>query len=276
MSSISESKTKAAYAAFQRGEFSTLTAACKAHSVCIKFASPFLRDVLGVRVSRDRFVKRYREMDAAFFSQIDTEVKAYFLGMLSADGSIERDGNRVSWTILDSDASVMYRFLDEVRLPHGLMAEFKVPRSQPMRRLEIYSRRMRDDLLAKGLVPNKSSGIFQPYRDVPVDLLHHYFRGLFDGDGWCSLSGKSPEIGLCNSRAVCEYVKGILDVNGITVGSTVTRNNTTKDNGLYRIRVGSRAKILKLIDRLYADSTVSIERKRVACDAFRQRSTLSI
>ena len=216
-------------------------------------------------------------MNHRFFESIQSEAAAYFLGMLSADGSIERDGNRVSWTILESDAAVMSRFLEEIGLPVDLPREFSLPGSRPMRRLEIFSRQMRNDLIQKGLVPNKSNESFGPYKEIAPEWRHHYFRGLFDGDGWFSLSGKLPEIGLCNTKPICKYVKAILDKEGITGSNAVTRNNTAKDNQLYRLRIGSRQNILTAIDYLYCDATIFIDRKRDACLQFVQQcSALSI
>lgn len=277
MSQISEEKSLAAYHAFQSGESPTFTKACKAQRVCIKFASKFLRERFGITITRDRFWKKYIGMNHRFFENIQSEAAAYFLGMLSADGSIERDGNRVSWTILEGDVAVMARFLEEVGLPVDLFKEFSIPGSQPMRRLEIFSRQMRNDLIQKGLVPNKSNEDFGPYREIAPELRHHYFRGLFDGDGWFSLSGKLPEIGLCNTKSICEYVKSVLDEEGITGSNAVTRNNTAKENQLHRVRIGSRQKILAVIDYLYRDATIFIDRKRDACLQFIQQcSALSI
>src|SRR5690606_8445162 len=49
-------------------------------------------------------------------------------------------------------------------------------------RLNLNSKKMYNDLLDKGITPRKSLTL-KPPKNVPKDLVRHWIRGYFDGDG---------------------------------------------------------------------------------------------
>ena len=54
--------------------------------------------------------------------------------------------------------------------------------SQPQGRLLMRSQKTVNDLIDKGCVKQKSL-ILQPPKNIPDDLIRHFIRGFFDGDG---------------------------------------------------------------------------------------------
>jgi hypothetical protein len=53
-------------------------------------------------------------------------------------------------------------------------------------------KKMVEDLLKLGLIPNKSSYLkFPTFEQVPENLMSHFLRGLFEGDGSIKIQGKN-------------------------------------------------------------------------------------
>lgn len=273
--SITEQKTLKAYDEFEKQLHSTFTKSCKANKVCIKSASKILREKYNITINRDRFYKQHPNMIHDFFSVIDTEEKAYFLGMFTADASLSKNSNRLSWSIKDTDILLMQKFLDNVKLPHTLIQRNNTNFDSIINRIDINSRQIHDDLVSKGLVPAKSYTNMQPYLDIPIDLLHHYIRGIFDGDGWFSLTtvnkNRTIEAGVCNTLGICTFIKSVLTDNDIAIRNNIAKNNNQQNNELYRIRIQSKLEIEKLIDYLYSGSTLYLDRKYDECMMFINR-----
>lgn len=129
-----------------------------------------------------------------FFDVINTEERAYWLGFLYADGCVLdmklSDGTKVPQTIQISisikDIEIIYKFMNDIELDKEIYignAHNKKSVTQYCR-LQVGSRIMCSDLIKHGCTPRKTSTLLFPTKDdVPVNLMKHFVRGFFDGDG---------------------------------------------------------------------------------------------
>ena len=92
-----------------------------------------------------------------------------------------------------------------------------------MKTLRFNSPLMASDLKGWGVVPRKTYiGVFPD--DIPDELLPHFVRGLWDGDG-CIGSGKNARLGFANNEGVVWEVQRILRNIGVRANDYVVRHN---------------------------------------------------
>ncbi|MEE0930544.1 MAG: hypothetical protein UIM53_06045 [Acutalibacteraceae bacterium] len=121
------------------------------------------------------------KLDEDFFENIDSEEKAYFLGLIITDGCIHEDKKRetsVSITLIDEDSYLLEYFRDIIG------SEKKVAHDgRGCSQITIYSNKMAKDLEKYGIVPRKSLSTIFPQNIDNKDMYRHILRGIFDGDG---------------------------------------------------------------------------------------------
>lgn len=122
-------------------------------------------------------------IDEHFFSEIDSEEKAYYLGFLAADGFVTKTGKWVSCQVVFYDAHILEDMRSAVCSTAPLRDVDKrgFPGSKPAKVLTLCSVKLVSDLATYGIIPGKSKTL--PYASIPTDMEQHYIRGLFDGDG---------------------------------------------------------------------------------------------
>jgi len=124
-----------------------------------------------------------------FFDVIDSELKAYWLGFLAADGSIINGtirlnlqyGDRQHIRLLLRDLGSDYPI--RTRIQNGFRGSCLAISSQPM--LVALAR--------FGVIPRKKRTL--PWPDLPEHILRSYFRGFFDANGsWGAKNTSKPMV----------------------------------------------------------------------------------
>lgn len=149
-----------------------------------------------VRDAREQYAKSHR-----YFESIDTEEKAYLLGLLATDGNVS--GNTISLALKARDRILLERFERAI----GLRPSSIRPMLKGMLRTAVTSAEMARDLASHGVVPNKTKTLDWP-RGLPRRLWRHYLRGVFDGDG--GISGRQWSIVSASERFILR-TKSCLD-----------------------------------------------------------------
>lgn len=112
-----------------------------------------------------------------YFKDIDTELKAYFLGLIITDGSVYKKDNSLAFSItLKSEDDYLIK-----RLKEELGSKSKLVLNRGCTMLTIQSTDLCKDLISHNVVFNKSYHTEMPA--VSNELLPHFLRGVFDGDG---------------------------------------------------------------------------------------------
>jgi len=163
-----------------------------------------LRTTKTSRRSNSKAHRKYL-LNERFFEVIDSEVKAYWLGFMSADGNVS--GNLVQIDLHEMDADHLKRFARDLESDYEVGLR-KTPWLQA--RLGFFSQQMAVDLASHGVTERKSATLI-PWPGPP-ELMRHYWRGYFDGDGsiftgadgkWgMSLVSKSEPVVIAFSKAV--------------------------------------------------------------------------
>ena len=201
-----------------------------------------------------------------FFDVIDTEEKAYWLGFITADGCIvatpeHPEGNHLAVRLAVRDKSHLDKLKAALEasanVTGGIANGFGVPKGYAS--IAVGSRRLTEALIALGLTPRKSATA-EPW-DGPADLMPHYWRGLFDGDG--SLAIKCPGLYtafLCGSEpCVRTFTAWAHEICG-------TDATPYFNTGCWYVSIAGRFQVAKLVRAMYEDATVSLDRKQERAD----------
>lgn len=205
-----------------------------------------------------------------FFDVIDTEEKAYWLGFITADGCVvstprHPEGERISVQLAIRDRKHL------VKLKQALAADAKIVtrvhkegfdgrvKDRGFASFSVGSQKLVSALANLGVGPRKSATV-EPWNG-PDDLIRHYWRGVVDGDG--SIARKSDNlytVFLCGSEAC---VRGFAEWASRVCGTKATPYFRT---GCWYVGVSGRHQVPKLIQALYGDCSVSLDRKQERAD----------
>lgn len=215
-------------------------------------------------------------VDDDYFEVIDTWEKAYILGFIYADGCIYISSStpclalnvaikdRDHLQTITSKLHSTYKISD--RLQSSTFSGTVLPKPRWISGTHIYSRKLTNDLMDKGVVPRKSL-ILQWPRKVPDELMRGFILGFIDGDGWWTVykdarQSYRPALGVCSGsyqflEKLAKYLNDTLHVK-LAIINTRERNNSKN----YQIVYASILDCIKLFDYLYMDASIYLERKR--------------
>lgn len=199
--------------------------------------------------------KKYTENDN-FFDEIDTENKAYWLGFIMADGHIA-DKVTIALSIKDKEHLELFlRDIQSTRKPYTYIGKIG-QKEYKMCRISISSRHMLNSLKELGFVSNKSLKEFIP--DIPSELMNHFIRGYFDGDGSLNYGVNKNDAEFINAtmlggKEYLENISTLLSKQGIT---SFIYN---KSGQLYNLVI-KKSDVYDFFEWLYADATVFLQRK---------------
>jgi hypothetical protein len=208
---------------------------------------------VATRAKVDRHMVGDNHIDREKFSDHGCADTAYYYGLLLADGCI--NGNGVAFSLKAEDGYM-------VRSIHSwLNAQTKVTeRSRLDKRTgKIYhstSMTFADNVIAGslrvlGMRERKSCEEILP--DV-FKFNRHFWRGMIDGDG--HISTTSNLINLCGSKEICQGFLDFAESIGVIGSQSITKVNT-----LHRINLTGFDKCKKILDVLYEDSILYLDRK---------------
>lgn len=147
------------------------------------------REAIKYRLLKNKItLKNYNESQRTYncnynyFNKIDTEEKAYWLGFIYADGNLYCPKNSRKKVLQICLAGKDKEHLEKFK--KSLSSEHLIYKDRSNFRFMINSEQLVNDLLKLGLSPRKSLILEFPDENiVPTNLISHFIRGYFDGDG---------------------------------------------------------------------------------------------
>lgn len=226
---------------------------------------------------------RKYNIDDNFFEKIDTESKAYILGFMYADGCVYSKKSE-KWAKLDlksDDISILNLIAKEMKNECPIKT-YTYNKNQyfsnqdkyyefthSISRLSMRSSKIVDDLIKLGCTSKKTFDIKFPSEDfVPNNLVRHFIRGYFDGDGSLSYSVRKAKYGErlhfgMTFTGTYEMVVGIKQIlNKFCCdfeGDIRSRHNNGVNN--FTLAINGNDILLKVCDYMYQNSTINLERK---------------
>ena len=219
-------------------------------------------------------LKRKYPIQEDFFDKIDTQEKAYILGLLYADGWNQTDRNVVGIGLKESDKEILDKITSLIQptKPLGYYKKNKLKRgfenSQNEYRLVIVNKRISERLVELGCGKAKTHNLIFPTEEqVPSCLIRHFVRGYFDGDG--SVSGdKQKQFCFVGTIDFLLPLQQIL-VKELNFSKTkLDRRHKDIDNNIRSLRYCGVNQCITFRDWLYKDATIYLERKKNIFDSY--------
>lgn len=220
--------------------------------------------------------KGYRtyNIDETIFSKINSEEKAYWLGFIFGDGSIDIKRNTLTIKLNIKDKNHLEKF--------RLFAKTNKPISKEDKThcvsLTLVSKLLIKDLLKYNVVPNKThKDISAP--NIHQNLLIHFYRGLLDSDGSIYFT-KSTKNNLRvafsfsgsieNYNFLFEFKKWInLQINkdcGYLCVKKFINKTTNKLNQGCDLSFEGKYSFISLYELFYTNSSIYLDRKKKLAD----------
>lgn len=207
-----------------------------------------------VRTSSDR-CNAIHSVDVHYFDSIDTESKAYFLGLIASDGHVSKNGIHIGFC--NQDAAILNALVQDMKSTHPISNK-----SNGLSKVVVVASKMLADRLFEiGLNSHKSYGydFYKVLSHVPHNLKRHFVRGLFDGDGCFGVYSypylKKPSfyMGFTHSFEGCSFVKAYLGFKP---------KEKEDGNGIYTCYSRNHSTIVYAGHMMYDEASVFIQRKR--------------
>lgn len=193
------------------------------------------------------------------FDSIDTEEKAYWLGFIYADGYIGstpiRDDKKSVYNFELSLALKDIEHLEKFRKFIGF--EKEITKDSYRCRIMVANKHFWTTLNNYGCTPNKSLTLKFP-NCIPNNLIRHFIRGYFDGDGCITrhvyINTVSPAINVIGTK---DFLNNIINYSNTTPNIRHDKRHSEetlilewhKDDGV------------KFINYLYNNSSIYLDRK---------------
>ena len=202
--------------------------------------------------------------DKDFFHNIDTEEKAYWLGFIVADGWVaygKDNSGELGIELKLSDIEHLKKFNKSINGNYKInirerKSPFKEDATIKMCGIRIYSIQIVNDLCNFGVIPHKTHQI--KLADLNENLMPHFIRGYFDGDGSIYIRHKKQrQIGMkftSGCKSFIEDLRQYLFNQGIN--SYIMYQESYCD-----LIIGGMANVDRLLDYMYTDATVYLDRK---------------
>lgn len=199
-----------------------------------------------------------KDFNQNYFSAITTETQAYLLGFIYADGSISSKATKYSAyltvQLAEKDKEVLELMVSEIYPSKNILKT-----SAGYYKITIYSNKLVDDLLNLGVKYKKT------YEELSIpnidsNLIHHFIRGYFDGDGsvWMSSpTAKRKQWGaeiITASKLFCDEL-----INTMNLSHNYSCRTVKVD--IHKISYNGKKRIKALYNYLYSNASVYLKRK---------------
>jgi hypothetical protein len=238
---------------YLNGQSSTEIAS--AHDVSPEAVIQFLAR-RGIKRRSNSEAQRKHGYDLNFFDDINEQQKAYILGLLYADGCIKLRGNK------DVDGrrhgSVVLSLKDRdlvVAVAQAMGADERAVHSdRGMYALKLTGSQIVERLIVLGCGPRKSF-ICEFPTTLPDELVRHFVRGYFDGDGSAYLRGPYVRATFVGTKQFLEAIQGYIPAKTYLAPHYQCPR-------MYELRLHNYEAVRYLYNWMYYGATIWLERKR--------------
>ena len=218
---------------------------------------------LNIKTTTGNHYRKYF-FDFDFFEKIDTELKAYWLGFMYADGCILPQDPRgygeqeFKIQIAKTDLELLEKFKEDIKSTYPIREDTsKNNRNENWQVQVIQSLRSQktvEDLKRLGCVENKSLILTFPTEEqVPKEFVYDFIRGYFDGDGSVSQYNNNFNINIVGTEQFITTLATYFE------GGSVYKDKRKTNSWYYNL--GGNQQVIKAYHLLYDNKTRYMQRK---------------
>lgn len=195
-------------------------------------------------------------IDDTFFEKIDTEEKAYCLGLWMSDGNLYS----TVLTLCMTDLDVIEKVKKAVNYG-GIIYTIEPKKTNHKTKYAIHfnCKKMSQDITKYGITPNKSLTLQFPSKDlIPENLVKHLIRGIHDGDGSLHYYEKYKQWTI-SFVGTLEVMRGIEERSGAK--GQYYFHGGDRNSNTWKWCIRKQSDIIKFLHWMYDDSTIYMDRK---------------
>lgn len=216
--------------------------------------------------------KGWLKKDEKYFDEIDTAEKAYWLGFIGADGTLDKQ-NTLVIRLKEEDISHLVKFKQAIKsnvevksIP--IMAKYpgKEKTETTCCKIAITSKYMANVLKTYGIIPDKTKHFNLNFNLIPEEFHRDVIRGLLDGDGTFGIyySKRAPNtmkvnIGFSGSKEIIKNIRDFFEKNN--VGTHWKEYYKTDTFG--ELRNASIKDFGDILNFIYEDAKIYLDRKYI-------------
>ena len=218
--------------------------------------------------------KRKYHFNENYFEQIDTEEKAYWLGFLYADGYVYHNiSYSVELTLKYEDKRHVRKFAESVGYDGNIQDKEVTLNNKIFKasRVTLCSKKMTEDLIDKGCMQHKSLILKFPNENkLQKDLVRHFIRGYFDGDGSIVYSCNSLRMSILGTYDFLYTLSKHISLN---TGYDMKIPQKSKSKA-YDIKYGGNKQCKAIYNYLYDNANIYLHRKKNVFENCRSRISI--
>lgn len=208
--------------------------------------------------------QRYRR-NSHYFDTIDDQYKAYYLGLLFADGCNYTDHNAITLSLQSEDAYIVESFANAIEYEGPVRFNKLHEKNASLKNqaiLTVNDPYMSRKLLELGMVNAKSLNLLFPKYITP-SLIRHFIRGYFDGDGCISynLNHRKPRVMICGTREFCNSIMDIL--HAMNCPCHLNHPKQSGESNTYVLVINGYNGVTRFMDWIYDGAKIKMNRKYI-------------
>ena len=215
------------------------------------------RHALRKKINKIQRGKIQQDKRYTLFDKIDNEISSYWLGYMFADGCVHINEERHIYQVSlgSNDIEHVAKFY------HNIGATNKMSIHKNHAKVFVCCKYLCNALINLGCTPRKSLTLrFPVEQQVPDNLLHHFIRGYYDGDGCVSCNLKGHKYS-CGVLGTFEFLSSLRDKLKTKCDMSDKLIYTIKNNKAFNLTYASNSDLHKLFRYLYDDATIYLDRK---------------
>lgn len=207
------------------------------------------------------------QYNSHYFSSIDTADKAYFLGLLFADGYLNLKCNKLTLNLQIRDRELIESLGERLVLSDNKpfyirKCSVKDKTKSDQFSIVVSSPQISKDLQKLGFTLNKTFTAKFPI--IPKQFFKDFIRGYFDGDGHFTVrkdrNGRDCSWGITGTE---DMLLSIQDILVLELGLNKIKLKATKSShkGIHKLIYGGLGSCKKIFNYLYTDTNLYLCRK---------------
>ena len=199
--------------------------------------------------------RREYSLNENYMDNIDTQEKAYILGLYMADGCNFTPRNDLILSINKKDTDLVER----VRKEFSSNAPLHIDRERLVT-LHLSSKHLSKTMESHGVVRAKSNILEFP--KLKSELMSHFMRGYLDGDGCIYINNKDIRLSCVSFTSSTRFINGLKEYleNEYKINSCIT-NRHVENMENATLHISGLKKICVLLNILYNNSNIQLSRK---------------
>lgn len=214
----------------------------------------------------NQYNRKY-SINLQYFDSIDREDKAYFLGLLFADGYVNVKYNRIRLALMEEDKDILEIFRQKLEYSRPIKfcktseQHYDSFKHKDTYDLVIDSKYMREQVESLGCTQAKSFTLKFPDWLVDLELKRHFIRGFYDGNGSITINQhRNGAIRVCSTEEFLAPIQSLLKED-LNVNSFLVIHKHMDVNNIRDLGIGGNRQVFKFLEWLYKDSTYYLQRK---------------